>query len=531
MTVTATTQTRQSAAASGSTGSIGALVALAAVLAGAVFLRLYAYNAFAWVPDQYERLIEARELLSGQMPDSVIYPPGATILLAPFVALLGPTEGAMQALTVFCGIALVPLAYAWAWRTTHDRLAAVLLAAACAMAPSVLIPARNGYVDSIVTLLIIAAFFLVPFLKGRGLYAFAGFGLLLALLFNIRPTSVFVAPPLVLYWLAESGTSWRPAPVFRALLSKELIVTALALAIPCGVSVLAGNWYGGGYGGLVAFDRFFHNLAQYWDWIVFTRLGLIFLSVPLLIGAVQLWRTRPSLALGILSFLALWPVAHSPFYFADGRYMAPAVVLALFLAALGFSKAIAGLAPMRALTRLWSVTALAALVALFGLSDGIMLVEADLRAAQSDAGMAAEMRPFLEDLAPNALVISAVTRAFHNDGIPGEYVDLFDQAVEFRGKAEGAADLRARANAVLSAGRPVYYLYSHMEADNRVFGGVWDRFQAYFDALDADFEMTEVQRTKHRRGGKEPWVLFKVSAPNPLENMAPPAAPVEEPGP
>ena len=526
MAATSITQTRPGDA--GIAGSLRMFSILGVILAGGVFLRLYNLQPFAWVPDQYERLIEAKELLSGELPDSVIYPPGVTLLLAPFVALLGPTEGTMQAMTIVFSLALVPVAYLWVWRTTSDRLAATLLAGACAAAPAFLEPARGGSVDSVVTLLVVVALLLVPSLKGRGVLAFLGYGLLLALLFNIRPTNVFLVAPLVVYWLTENGVSWRPMAVARALLSKELIAVGVALALPCAVSVLAGNWYGGAYGGLLSFDQFSSNLTEYWRQIVATWLGLLLLCVPVAVGLVELWRTRRPLALGLVSFLAIWPVVHSPFLFAAARYMEPAVVAWLFLAATGVSAAFAGRKlAARKIPRVWCIASLPWFCLLLGLGSAFMVVEWDDQAAQSDAGLAAEMKPVLRELPREALMISAVTRAFSEDDFSIEYADLFDQAVEFKDKQAGVSDLGERTRSALAAGRQVYYLYSHMEADNRIFGGVWDSFRAYFDGLDEDFEMTEVHRTQHRRGGKEPWVLFQVSESGPADNAAPPGAPVE----
>src|SRR5687767_10920466 len=51
------------------------LALLMGVVLLALFLRVYALNMVAWVPDSYDRLGDAGRLASGRLPQSTIYPP------------------------------------------------------------------------------------------------------------------------------------------------------------------------------------------------------------------------------------------------------------------------------------------------------------------------------------------------------------------------------------------------------------------------------------------------------------------------
>ena len=503
----------------------GLAAAFAAILACAAFMRLFHLEAYAWVPDQYERLIEAKALLAGHLPNSIIYPPGASLLVTPSVALLGPTPAAMQTMTAVLGIALVPLVYVWVIKSTADRAAALALAAACAVAPALVLPARSGQVDVPVTVLVVLAFMLVPWLRGRSLHVFFGFGLLLALLFNIRPTAVSVVPSLALYWLAGLEVALRPKPALAAVFSKEMMAAALGLSLPCAVSMLGGNWYGGAYGGLLSFDAFAHNMTYFWDSILLTWFGVVFFLFPAAVGLVYLWQDRRPLALGLGSFLIVWPASHSPFLFAEARYMAPAVVVLLFLVACGVSAAVSRRIALPIVGRVWCAMSLFSLSALFLLGSGLLLADWHTIASRTSAGAGAQMRPVLQALPSDAVVISAVTRTFQADGIPVEYVDLFDQSVKFREREAGVADLDGRTRRAVAAGRPVYYLYSHMENDRRLFGGIWGSFHAYFDGLSRGFEMVELARVQQGPQGDEPWILYQLVGPAPGD--LPPAAPAE----
>jgi hypothetical protein len=233
----------------------------------------------------------------------------------------------------------------------------------------------------------------------------------------------------------------------------------------------------------------------------------------------------------LVSFLAIWPVVHSPFLFADGRYMAPATVVLLFLAAKGVSAGVGRTWTGPRAVRYWCLFSLATACALFGVVSGMIVSRWGELASESDATLAAELRPILSELPPEALMISAVTRAFSEDGFSFEYVDLFDESVAFKDRSAGVENLRVRTREALAEGRHVYYLYSHMETDNRLFGGIWASFHAYFGGLDSEFNVTEVGQAEHKRGGREPWVLFELSAAGREGDGTPPASPVADPSP
>jgi hypothetical protein len=333
---------------------------------------------------------------------------------------------------------------------------------------------------------------------------------------------------LLIYWLAETGVGWRLQNVIRSLVSRQLLATGFGLALPCVVSVVAGKWYGGAYGGLLSFDEFFDNMSLYWDTIVLTWLGLIFVPVPSLIGVWKLWRECQPLALGLTSFLVIWPAAHSPFLFGETRYMVPAIVVFMFFFAYGMSAALSKTVKVPFLGRVWCACCLTGLSFLFLLSSGQLVTNWHLQASRSNAGAAAEMRPLLQEMPPSAVLISAVTRAFQEDGFDIEYVDLFDETVRFRNRQEGIDDVDRRAHAALADGRRVYYLYSQMESDSRLFGGIWGSYRVYFDSLDRDLETVELFRVRQGRGGDEPWILYELVTPAGIDQALPPAGPVQE---
>ncbi len=485
------------------------------------FFRIFGLEPFGWVPDQYDRLIEAEEMLQGHLPDSLIYPPGGSVIILPAVAIFGSSIGTMQAVAIALSIALVPVAYALVIRTTGDRLAATLLASACAITPAFILPARSGYVDSAATLLIAVAFLMLPTLKGRSVVAFVMYGLMLSLLFNIRPTNAFVVPSLAVYWIAILVPRWTPLDVLKASISKGTVAAGAAFALPSLGSMLLGNWYGGAYGGLVAFDDCLDNLTWYWGYLV-PWIGAPFLVPLAALGVLRLWKDNRPLTLALGSLLIIWPVVHSPFLFVSGRYMLPSMLALFFFCSVGFSGLMADREGQRAgvlwkPVRAWAVVSLAVLASLFVFAAGIIASDWKRMAAESDAGLAGEFRPILEQLPAGTLVVTSVSRAFVQEDFPLQYVDLFDQSVAYLNRDEGVAATVAAVQAKLGQGDQVYYLYSHMDTDMRNIGGIWDYFGRYYQGLDAEFEMTEVFRAVHERGGIEPWILYRIAFEPPLD--------------
>jgi hypothetical protein len=493
--------------------SVSALVVTGLVVL-AIFLRAYQLEPYAYVPDQYDRLADARLMLSGKLPESQIYPPGAALVLVLPIAIFSASLMTIQAVTAAFGIALVPLAYLGVARLTGDRRAAVLLAGFCALSPLLILYSRAGYFDVVVTFLVALAVFLVPALRGRSLLAFVGYGLLLALLVNFRPSNAVLLPGLALYWLALSGAGLRPTSILRELLSAPLLTFAATFAAVCAISVVAGQWFGGGYSGLVSFERFLPNLLGYLAYMASDWLGLLVVP-PAVYGALTLWRTNRPLFGAVAWILCAWPLAHAPFLFEDGRYMAPPLFFTMLLAALGFSALLRPAGAARSLApkvvTVYAAMSLALLALMFGINAALVPSGWHDNATESDAGLAGEMRPVVERLGSDAVLVSSVTRALADVKPQPEFFDLFDRSLAYQDRLEGATVNAQAMREALDAGRDVYYLYSHMEADDTRIGGVFDGHDVYFDVVSREFSLTEVYRTEALRNGRTPWVLYRVA--------------------
>ena len=59
----------------------------------ALALRALNHQVMGWSPDTYDRLFDARAIVSGELPSSPVYPPGAAVLIAPLFAFLPDTLG------------------------------------------------------------------------------------------------------------------------------------------------------------------------------------------------------------------------------------------------------------------------------------------------------------------------------------------------------------------------------------------------------------------------------------------------------
>jgi hypothetical protein len=483
------------------------------LVAVAIFLRTAQLEPYAYVPDQYDRLADARLMLSGKLPQSQIYPPGAALVLVLPIAVFSASLMTIQGVTAAFGVALVPLAYLGVMRLSGDRRAAILLAGFCALSPLLILYSRAGYFDVAVTFLVALAVFLVPALRGRSLLAFVAYGFLLALLVNFRPSNAVLIPGILLYWLALSHTGLRPAAILRELLSAPLLTVAATFAATCAVSIVAGQWFGGGYSGLVSFDRYLPNLVGY---LADTSSGWLSPLVvpPALYGALRLWRTNRPLLGAVAWILCAWPLAHAPFLFADGRYMAPPLFFTMLLAAFGFSAllrpaAARGLAAK--VVPVYAAMTLALLTLMFGVNAALVPSGWHQNATESDAGLAREIRPVVEGLGSDAVLVSSVTRALQDATPHPEFFDLFDRSLAYKDRLAGATANAEAMRDALESGRDVYYLYSHMEADDTSIGGVFEDHHLYFEAVSREFTVTEVYRTEALRNGTSPWVLYRVT--------------------
>src|SRR5687767_9624011 len=91
------------------------------LLALGLFLRLYNFEVVAWIPDSYDRLADATRLANGQLPQSRLYPPAISLLMAPLFTVLPNSFETMQILIIACGVGLILLAYIAALKLTADK--------------------------------------------------------------------------------------------------------------------------------------------------------------------------------------------------------------------------------------------------------------------------------------------------------------------------------------------------------------------------------------------------------------------------
>src|SRR5688572_6960499 len=146
----------------------------------------------AWVPDSYDRLADAGRLASGRLPESTIYPPGVSVIMAPFFAVLPDSLWTMQAVIAGSGVALVLVSYRWIHTLTGERLAGLLAAGGVALSPAFVYASRDGLYDIPNVLLIAVAMWQADSLRRMPIWALLLYGLMLAVLVNVRPNSILV---------------------------------------------------------------------------------------------------------------------------------------------------------------------------------------------------------------------------------------------------------------------------------------------------------------------------------------------------
>jgi hypothetical protein len=485
----------------------------------ALFLRTYHLTLMGWVPDTYERLAATQKLLRGEFPLSPITPPGVSFVMAPFFAVLPQTVETMQAVTIAAGIGLVLIAYVAMLKLTGDRLAAVLVAFAIAVGPRYVYASRDGLFDIIVSFLLAVAVFGLPLLRGRSAWAFVAYGFLLGAMVNIRPTNAVCFPALGIYWLYLNDVSFRPADVWRCFRSPNVMAACTTVVAVSFASVVLGGWFGRASGAPLTFDSFAGNVVFYSISIVGGPLGFLCL-VPLAIaGGYRLWRTNRGLALAVLITLVVWPLALTPFHFQMARYVLPVGVFFYFLAAMGPREIwrLAGSmqSSRRPLLHLYAAGSLAITAILFVGTSMEVLHRWPTLAARSDAGLARELRPTLEQLEPNSLLVTAVAGPFRGTVHNLAYFDLIDNAMERGIGPASQAYLSNEIESALNCGTAVYYLYSRWEAGDDFQGDGRDNYLSFFETVQHNFQVEKVLDAPTLNLGEYVWTLYRVEAKQP----------------
>jgi hypothetical protein len=479
-----------------------------AIVALALFLRTWRLEVQGWTPDTYEQLDATKRLIAGEFPVSYLYPPGVAITMAPFLQVLPATLASMQIVIIGSSLLLVAVSYVFVVKATGDRVAAALLALGVAIAPEFVALSRVGLFDLIGTTWIISAIVLVPALRGRGLWAFALYGVMLSIAINIRANNAAFLPLLVIYWCADGGVPFRPRAIVAAVLRRELL---LALGVMTALSLLYA-WIGGWTSNA---QRAPFTIAPYAAHVAFYA-GAEFGSVagvviaPLAaLGASELWRRNRTLLIVAIYMLVVWPLVHAPLPFINTRYMLAPLLFALMLAA----HAPAAIARMgagwEAESRRAAARAVIGGVVILGLGwavfDGAMLYTWPDLAAQSHEAAYRQLRPVVAQLPPGSLFVSPGTRGVRDSNTTIEYLDVMDYSIAGGGnppeRIQGIADQVAAARA---DGRAVYYLYTPFEGlggnlahplTRNSDGAGGPGYDRYYDGITARFGVTEAYRT------------------------------------
>jgi hypothetical protein len=486
-------------------------LALPTFLGIALFARLYNFALFSWVPDSYERLESVERLLAGDFPLSDIYPPGATLVLAPFLAVLPDTIGSLQAVVAGAGALVVAIGYLAMRNVSDERIAPLFFALLLAVSPAFVYVSRIAVFDIFAVLLLAPAVFLATPRRRQSYAALVAYGALLALLINLRPTVAAGLPALFLAWAyATSGTLSLSALV-RTACSREVITAAATLVAASGLMAVGGGWTGNAGSAQLSFASVPGNTLRYAS-ILFDGPLLVFTLPLALVGFRKLWRLSRPLAIAIGLIILIWPLAHSPFPFVSGRYMMPARFFLYFLIALAPAELLDYARSATARRALWLRLGLgfaAGVILFFYLASSATIVANwPAIAAASDEGLLREVRPVIGALEGRPLIVTAVARGLEETD--AGYFDLLGHSLAY-GNA-GRPDLVvAAAASALQSGRPAYYLHTHWEDGKDLVGDGSQRYAAYFDAVANEFQVTEAWRSEGLRAKKYSWVLYELA--------------------
>ncbi len=480
----------------------------------ALFLRLYRLEVMGWAPDTYERLFDAQAMLSGSAPDSVLYPPGASLLLVPFFAFLPDTLATMQAVTVAAGLLLVVVAHRWMLDLTGDRRAALLIGVVAAACPSFVFSSRDALYDTQNLLLIVLSLMYASRVRTMPLASLALYGLLVALLLNVRPNNVLVLPAIALIYL-ETEDIRRLGDVMKAVTKpRVLIVGAVTFALCAGMVVFA-NWTSNSSSAPFTFEPFLENLTYYAYSLSFGAIGLVLVVPAAVVGARHLWRSKRHHVVAIMYLIAVWPLSYAPFDFTSFRYILPALFLMFFLAAIGFSTLLTQLdrrIPSKRWLSRYAALSLVLLGAFFTAGSVKMLIDWPQTVRESDHGLATEFHPAVRAMDGGSLLVSAVSRPLRQSASHLQFYDLVDSTLAHGSSEDGAGAMAAAMEHTLVNGGRVYYLYSHWEQGEDFRGTGEERYDLYWRRVIESYSVTPLQESESERLTGERWTLYEVSA-------------------
>jgi hypothetical protein len=495
------------------------LVALGALMLLGLALRLYNLSPVAWVPDHYERLIEVRAMLEGELPSSAIYTPGFSLVLLVPSAVFGVSVSTMQLVTIVFGLSLIPMVYLLVVQVTQDRFAAFIASGLCATSPFLLHTNRFAFVDSVATTLAIVALYAVPRLKSQSLLHGAAFGICLGLLFLLRQSNAVLILPLVLYWMLINKASLRPTAWLSLFATPLWIASASVFLTISLIATIPSNWFGSNTGEFAALDNVPANLGAYL--LQLTGLFATPLLAPLAFGGIRALREQNAnfLVAAIGSIIALVTVC-SPLAFANSRYIDIGLVMSYAFVGVGLSALLRSnprdgqSRPMR-LIRAWGIVSAPLLFLAFLVQSGSFVEKWHSEAARTDYGLAKEISPIIDALPGNSLLVASTGRAMVDSTRRDiELLDLLDLSLRKPDRERGSEELLRAISLVAEAERPVFYLYTHLEADPENAGGAFGGHDhdIYLDFLINRYLIREIWRSEGKHSGKYPWILYEVSS-------------------
>jgi hypothetical protein len=240
--------------------------------------------------------------------------------------------------------------------------------------------------------------------------------------------------------------------------------------------------------------------------------GLLFIVPFAFIGLVHFWCSNRLYFYVLTYVIAIWPLAHAPFDFANYRYILPPLLLVFLLAAVGASSLLRGLRQSGSKWRAGFVYwCLAVIVLAFMIGSGSVLNDSPNRVAETDQGIAREFQPAVEAFEDQSLLVSAVTGPFRAVYQNISYLELVDHHKTWGTDEESLTVLTDTIRKALAAGHPVYYLYSHWEAGHDFLGNHGkENYARFFEAINGEFALVFMQQSEGKRAGLHPWTLYRV---------------------
>jgi hypothetical protein len=373
--------------------------------------------------------------------------------------------------------------------------------------------ARVSHYDTITTLLIGLALYLVPSLRRTSWLGLLAYGFLLSIILNTRPLNFVVLPALLIYWVGTEPGREGLRGSLRSVFSQRVLTVFGTLAALSLVYAVLGGWFGQANGASLTFERFWGNALHY-ELLVFGAMPVLLIVAPLAFGgARRLWRTQPALTAAMLYIILAWPWLHAPFFWSNGRYMMPATLLVYALAALGASEAWSWVARQtgrrRVYLRLGLGSALLILAALF-IGPSLVFLGNWSASAQGVQGELRSYRPILAGYDSNTTLVTAMSRGLRDANPDVRYVDLIDHFVANGSDPASTTALVSSLRDELTRGRSVLYLRTEWEEGVDFQGGGKDGFMRFFDAVDGAFELTPVLTVPKSDPNGYDWTLYQV---------------------